>query len=289
MNNKKIQYFADSALRYFSDKSCPFCESKNVKVIDRKYLVTRLFECQDCHLYFRHPKDKQSFNVDFYQEAYTEYGITTNIPVPEELAVLKKQNFKNSEKDYSDKIESIKALTGGRGIKIVDYGTSWGYVSFQFKNAGFETQSFEISRAMGKKGNEVLGLDIKSDVGDLVGGNDVFFSSHVIEHLSDIPFLFETAKKLLKDEGLLIVYCPNGSKAYRQLNPDVFTALWGLVHPNFISSDFYATVFKQHPFLITSSPYEDMSLFSNWDQRSQVIGNTSGVELLCVCKINLSI
>ena len=285
MNNQRLSYFIDSASRYFGNKSCPFCKTENVKLIDRKYFVTRLFECTKCHLYFRHPKDKKGFNTDFYQEQYEEFGITTNIPYGTQLAIFKQNNFKNSGKDYSDKIRTMSLLKPGK-IKVVDYGSSWGYVSYQFKNAGFITQSFEISSSMAKKGNELLGLDIKNNLDDLVGDNDIFFTSHVIEHLSDINHLFQVAKKLLKPDGIFVAYSPNGSKAYRKLHPEIFHSLWGLVHPNFMNSDFYSTVFNKNPYIITSCPYDKLSLFTNWDSKSHIIGDTSGEELLFICKIN---
>jgi hypothetical protein len=285
MNNQRINYFATSFMRYFSDQSCPFCQSRSVSQIDRKYIVTRLFECQNCHLYFRHPKDKPAFNKRFYQQDYVEYGLTTNIPAPDLLEQYKASNFKNSGKDFSAVIDFIRMLTGSKPIKIVDYGASWGYTSFQFKNAGFEVQSFEISKPMARQGNDLLGLTIRTDISKLEPGNDVFFSSHVIEHLSDIHILLDAAEALILEDGFFIVYCPNGSKPFRDKYPDLFGSLWGMVHPNFLNKEFYSTIFKRNPYLIASAPYGDINIFSSWDQRSQIIYDVSGEELLIACKI----
>jgi hypothetical protein len=286
MNNQRTSYLLDSALRYFSDRRCPYCNSRSNVVIDRKYVVSRLLECQDCHLYFRHPKDKVGFNADFYQDTYEEFDLTTNIPGPGKLEEYKRNNFRGSGKDYADRIEYMKAMLSRRPIRIVDYGTSWGYASYQFRQAGFEVQPYEISRPMAEKGNALLGLDIKYKVEELKPGNDIFFSSHVIEHMPDIKFLTSTASRLLTAEGLFIAYSPNGSKAYRQEHPQFFSSLWGMVHPNFLNVDFYSTIFKDHPYLITSSPYGDSRLFSSWDQASQIVDKTNGEELLVVCAIN---
>lgn len=286
MNNQRISYLLDSTIRYFSDHKCPYCKNASVSVIDRKFVVSRLFECNNCHLYFRHPKDKEGFNADFYQDTYEEFGITTNIPSPELLEEYKKNNFENSGKDYADRVNCIKALMPGKEVKVLDYGTSWGYTSFQFKKAGFKVQSFEISRAMAKKGNELLDLDIKHRVEDLQPGNDIFFTSHVIEHMTDINFLLDTSKRLLTRDGLFMAYSPNGSKAYREKNPVVFSSLWGLVHPNFLNVDFYSTIFKDKPYIITSDPYENRDLFSKWDHCSQIIDRVPGEELLVICAIN---
>ena len=182
----------------------------------------------------------------------------------------------------------MTAKSPSEGI-LVDYGSSWGYVSSQFKAAGFETQSFEISVPMARKGNELLGLDIRSRQEELKGGNNVFFSSHVIEHLSDIRPLLDTAKSLLAQDGLFMAFSPNGSSEYRKMNPEIFHSLWGMVHPNFLNEAFYSFIYKDHPYIITSSPYKRLSLFENWDRQSQIIDQTSGEELLVVALINITI
>jgi len=293
MNNQRADYFLKSASRYFSDAACPYCKSTSVSVIDRKYIFTRLFECNNCHLYFRHPKDEPGFNADFYQDDYTEYGITTNIPPSDVLEEYKKTNFKDSGQDSSDKVDTIIALVGKetfpeKPLKVIDYGASWGYISYQFLNAGFDVQSFDISKSMAEKGNDVLGLNIKNEVSELKPGNDIFFTSHVIEHLSDIGFLFKTAKQLLSEKGLFVCSCPNGSKAFRDEYPRNFSSSWGMVHPNLLSADFYSTVFKDNPYIITSTPYLNPDLFSKWDHCSQIVDCTSGDELLFVCAINIT-
>ncbi len=286
MNNQRLRYFTSSLFRYFSDQSCPFCKSRSVIKIDRKYGVTRLFECQSCHLYFRHPKDKQDFNEQFYQEAYVEHGLTTHIPSEDLIEQYKSDNFKGSDKDFSFVIKMIKQLTANRSIRIIDYGASWGYASFQFRSAGFEVQSFEISKPMAEQGNELLQLDIQSAVSGLRPGNDVFFSAHVIEHLSDIHIMIDAAKQLLNPQGLFIAICPNGSRDYRKKHPEIYSSLWGMVHPNFINGDFYSTVFKDHPYLIASSPYKNIDVFSSWHHTTQIIQDISGEELLIACAIN---
>ena len=54
----KINYLFYSAVNYFNKVECPYFHQSKANVIDRKYLVTRLFESNNCHLYFRHPIDK---------------------------------------------------------------------------------------------------------------------------------------------------------------------------------------------------------------------------------------
>ncbi|MCX7986348.1 MAG: hypothetical protein N2662_05370, partial [Bacteroidales bacterium] len=84
---------------YFTVRVCPSCGSNHNVIVDKKYFVTKLLECQQCFLRFRHPPDTERFNFSFYQKRYQQNdSITTDIP---SVAVLKEWiefNFENSPK-----------------------------------------------------------------------------------------------------------------------------------------------------------------------------------------------
>ena len=157
-------------------------------------------------------------------------------------------------------------------------------MSYQFKKRGMSIQSFEISRPRANYGNTNLNLDIKSNLEDLKPGNDIFFSSHVIEHVPSIPDMINASKKLLSTGGFFIAECPNGSEEFRKKNSN-FSKAWGLVHPSYLSEDFYQWIFKECPYLILTSPY-DLNQIKKWDQVSQVTHETSGDQLLVIAKLN---
>src|SRR5215831_4097981 len=211
MNINKLKYFIHSLTHIRQRPVCPYCKSTEFTIIDRKYLVTRLLECTDCHLYYRHPVDPKEFNADFYQDDYKQSGLTTDLPGPDKLKILKETKFANSEMDCQEKIRLLKCLPEqNQHIKIVDYGTSWGYMSYQFRNAGMDVQSSEISAPRARFGNENLGLNIQTNENALLPGNDVFFSSHVIEHHPDIMAMVRLSKSLLAEGGYFVAFCPNG-------------------------------------------------------------------------------
>jgi len=147
-------------------------------------------------------------------------------------------------------------------------------------------QSFEISKPRASYGNKNLGLDIKSNSDDLTPGNDIFFSSHVIEHVPSIGDMVNISKKLLNPGGYFIAECPNGSKSFREKNSRAFNLAWGLVHPSYISEDFYQWMFRENPYLILSSPY-DTSLIKEWDQQSQKTYRTDGDQLFVIARPNV--
>jgi len=258
--------------------------------VDQKYFFTRLFECQECHLQFRHPSDSKAFNEEFYQTDYEQDdGITTDLPSAEVLHQMISNNFANSPKNAEPVINLWQSLFARLDeIKAIDYGCSWGYMSYQFIKKGVQLQSFEISKPRAVFGNKNLGLDIKMDVKNLQPENNLFYSSHVIEHVPSITDMINQAKRLLKREGFFVAECPNGSTAFRKINASGFHQCWGLVHPNYLSDKFYQQLFKSNPYLITSTPFS-LDAIRQWDGKSQVTLETSGGQLLVIAKPNVHI
>ncbi len=285
----KIKYILIAILKYFHKYCCPYCGNKTGTITDRKYFITRLIECNNCHLLYRHPTFSEKFYKKFYQKQYQQNdGITTELPTNEKLEVLKKTNFKGTERDASRDIDIMKLLFPDiNGIKILDFGASWGYKSYQFKMAGMDVRSYEISLVRAKFG-EKLGIQIHSSINELTSDNDIFYSSHVIEHIPDLLNFFEIAKKLLKPEGIMFTICPNGSDEFRVKYPYYFHKAWGLVHPVYINEQFLKYVLKDVPYFITSLPCNYSNL-SKWNKTSQIIENMSGNELLAIAYINKKI
>ena len=287
----KLKYLTRTVLHYFDKAVCPSCHSEDCIVIDRKYLVSRLFECNNCHLYFRHPVDSVSKNNELYQEEYEQKGegITTDIPDTIKLQDYKRNKFSGTTKNIDEYINLFNQLLNqNEKIKIIDFGANWGYHSFQFKEAGYDVNSYEISAPRAALGKKLLDVEIQTRVEELSANNDIFFSSHVIEHLPDIPYMIHLAKEKLNENGLFVAECPNGSKEFRAKNPKAFNLCWGLLHPNYISADYYQFMFKQNPYFITSTPFNIVEII-NWDRKSQVCKNLSGDQLIVFVLLNKKI
>lgn len=284
---QKIQYFTESLFRYFESRQCPVCGEKETRVIDRKYIVTRLLECANCHFRFRHPYESDQSNKKFYQLEYQEKdGITTDMPYDTQLKELIESDFlKYNDKNAERLIKLFQTLFETTvNIKIIDYGCSWGYISYQFKKAGMNVQSFEISKRRGEYGNQKLDLNIVSNAEKLKSGVDIFFSSHVIEHVASVNEMIATAKNLVRPGGYFIALCPNGSEELRKAEPISFHLAWGKVHPNFISEDFLHHIFKGYPMYLQSTPI-NYSGIEEWNQNENFTGILSGIELLCIVKL----
>jgi 2-polyprenyl-3-methyl-5-hydroxy-6-metoxy-1,4-benzoquinol methylase len=287
---QKIKYLFDSFLASGQKIQCPYCRNEGCKEIDSKYLLTKLMECQNCHLYFRFPVDKKEVNADFYQTEYKETdNITTDLPESAVLEHMKIDHFNTGNKNGDRYLDLFSRLfPSEKSLRIIDYGCSWGYLAYQFKQAGHEVQGYEISRSRAAYGIRNLDLEICSDEKQLRKENHIFFSSHVIEHHPDIAAMIGVAKSLLMNGGYFIAFCPNGSPAYRIKNQEAFHHAWGKVHPNYLNADFYKYVFQGQPYYIASNPINKENIHPLQQQES-IIDDLSGEELMVIVKLGVGL
>jgi len=241
------------------EKTCPYCGNNSTKVIGRKYLILQLRKCPVCNLMFRWPKDTPEFNKSFYQNRYQQVGLTTELPGLESLKKLVDSRFCGTEKDFSEKIAVLQRLVH-RG-KVLDFGCSWGYATFQLQQAGYDVVGLEISKPRAEFGRKHLKINILDEYGLLDkyrGSFDVIFSSHVLEHLPNFKGVFERFSALLKPGGILLLFVPNcgGENAIKQ------GVKWGPMvcekHPQALDRLFFETVLPTHGFAVKlfSEPYD---------------------------------
>lgn len=213
---------------------------------------------------------------EFYQEQYTQPGLTTDLPTPDELARLLDANFKGSGKDFSAAIRFLRALGVQDGARLLDYGSNWGYGAYQYAKAGFDTQAFEISKARAQYG-ENLGIEIATRLSDIEGDFDVCFSSHVLEHVPDPAASIQEQLDRTRKGGIVVATTPNGSAARHKADRYHFDKNWGQVHPVLLSDIFVKNVAGDQPYFITSGTNFPTSF--SWSPNEQLVEDTSGSDL----------
>lgn len=282
---QKLTYFKSSLIKTLNLEGygCPSCGAKNSVLVDRKYFVTSLRRCRNCSLLFRAPTTSDREYERFYQEEYSE-GFTTDIPSEDELFKLKKNDFRNSGKDYSVFIEILKEIGYENGDLLLDYGCSWGYGSWQFANAGLKVVGYEVSRKRCAFARDKLGVDAHHELARLRGGRKVkfFFSSHVLEHIPRINDVIKFAREMVAPGGYFLAFTPNGSMDYRALDPKGWSQIWGFVHPLFVDTVYYMSAFVSDSYFIDSNKY-DLGAIRTWAANqsfSQEVIKSNGPELM---------
>jgi 2-polyprenyl-3-methyl-5-hydroxy-6-metoxy-1,4-benzoquinol methylase len=219
----------------------------------------------------------------FYARDYREPGLTTDLPDRGALQQLINTAFVGSSKDFTKNVDILRALSLPPGARLLEYGASWGYATWQFRRAGFDVSAFEIAPSRAKFG-EHLGVEIHTRL-DRVGTEfDAVYSSHVLEHVPDPAGVLRQQLALVKEGGLIVCHTPNGSRSYRDRSKAAFHHLWGQVHPVLLTDDFVASLARLRPLLITSD--DEPAEIRSWNATSQDLRDTSGTGLFFVIRQN---
>ncbi|PZX45752.1 hypothetical protein LY56_01312 [Roseinatronobacter thiooxidans] len=116
---------------------------------------------------YRYPSDPVEESVYFYQEEY-EQGFTTDMLDDAALKSLTDSSFVGHEKDYAPLIALVAYLGIAPGMRICDFGCSWGGGgSWKFTRSGFDEKSFDIQRPRARCAREKLDVDVIYDVDTL--------------------------------------------------------------------------------------------------------------------------
>lgn len=193
-------------------RACPFCDTAKTELSGRKRLVVELRACPSCGLKFRWPKPEPEVFRDYYQEDYFS-DATTETPDGATLKNLVDTGFAGSgDNDMSHRIGILRSFreTG----RVLDFGCSWGYGTWQLKQAGYDVTGFEILRSRTGFARDRLGQTVIDDPTEIASipdnAFDIVFTSHVLEHLPDLRDPLKLFNRLLKSGGLLVAFIPNG-------------------------------------------------------------------------------
>jgi len=286
-DRKDMAYLIRSASGYLSDVECPSCGSSKASFIQRKYLFARLFECGECRLRYRHPRESSRFLSRFYSDAYRQDdGITTQLPDRDGWNEMMRNGFGEKNVDhYAESLPMLFPELRPEEIRMIDYGCSWGYQTHQFRARGIDCMGFEISATRASFGRRNLGLPILTDAEQIPHDNHIFFSSHVIEHLPSPSEFIGFAMSRIRTGGFFIAESPNGGDGFRSRDPERFAKLWGRVHPNMLNAEYYLKAFEGLPLFMMSHPFHGLKeAMKEWDLQSVRTLDLSGPHLLAVVR-----
>jgi 2-polyprenyl-3-methyl-5-hydroxy-6-metoxy-1,4-benzoquinol methylase len=202
---------------------------------------------------FRYPKETPEYNQKYYQQDYQE-GITTDMPSPETIETWKKANFKSTPIDFTEKLNLLSFFV--QNGTILDFGASWGYVSYQLSAAGYDVYGYELSKVRAKYAAKYLGVRMIDSLQELEKYGETFdaiYTSHVIEHVPYPKDLFNLFLKLLKPKGKLVAFVPN-CQSMSQIMGHGF----GMHHVLALNKEFLEPALLNQGFentFFTSSPY----------------------------------
>jgi 2-polyprenyl-3-methyl-5-hydroxy-6-metoxy-1,4-benzoquinol methylase len=269
-------------------RNCPYCDSGRTKYFGRNAPLSHVRWCPDCALIYRWPKQNTGFNNSFYQTRYAQVhrGRATDLPSPSEIEMMKKINFANTAMDASHYV-ALAAQLGCR--QMFDYGCSWGYTTFQFLQAGFETDGLEVSWPRAEFGRRNLGVSIFNTPSEALKTHrkyDFIFTSHVLEHLPSPLLALNFFTKIIAPSGWLLCVVPNcGGRDARKLGLN-----WGpfssAIHPLSYTEAFFTANLLKHGFKFICSfsrPFEPREI-TTAARSNREFGNAEGYDLIVLAR-----
>ncbi len=268
----RIEFLVQSVVR--RRRTCPYCTGRETRVVARKYGCVRVRSCSGCGLFFTDPIYDRSLFGSLYGRLYGAEGSTTERPGPQELVELVASSFRGTDKDAHERLERLGELGGGR--RLLEVGSSWGYFLKQAEDEGFEATGIEIDGPRRRFGVEQLGVNILPGIDGIEDGSfDVVYSSHTLEHFTDLSGLFPELQRVLVPGGWLALEVPHfdwersGRKALATI---------GAVHPLGFTSEF----FRRN---LPASGFELQGFFDAWgDVPGRRQAASRGDVVLCLAR-----
>lgn len=190
-------------------KDCPYCNYPDSHVIARRQLILQLRQCPRCQLIFRFPKDKVRENPDFYARPDTEKTATG---LPTDAALLRhiENNFISVGEDLRPHLQVIRKFSTGK--RLLDFGASWGYCTYQFNQAGYQAIGLELSHPQVRYGRNQLRIPMVTSTASLEPHSfDVIYAAHVLEYMSDPKSAIKEFRRLTAPGGTAFIFVANGS------------------------------------------------------------------------------
>ena len=124
------------------------------------------------------------------------------------------------ERDYSEMMFFLNLIAKNNKKKVLDLGCAEGKFSMLLALDGYDVTASDISITFLNQLRKMAfsqGLEIKTVKCDIEKGVtqfkgemfDVIYFTDVIEHLRNVPVGLENIRKILEDDGLLIIHTPN--------------------------------------------------------------------------------
>ena len=210
---------------YVEEINCPICD-----VNDSSYVFSKsgfdFVKCNLCGLLHVNPQLKLDIQDKIYKNSKTaDYWIKVQKKSEE-------QNW-NFIKKYKPALNELAKLRPGRG-KLLDIGCSIGQFMKHAKDDGWDVVGIELNKDAAEIAKRSYNLEVftskieETDFGD--NKFDVVTLWGVFEHLTDPNFMLHEIKKVLKKNGLVLFFVPNGHSLIIRMSRDNNSTVSGRAH-----------------------------------------------------------
>lgn len=184
----------------FEQIQCNGCGNRKARRLfsvpryDKDFVITK---CDNCGLVYVNPRPTREQLMDYYTKVYDHDSFF-------EAA----DSIKKRCREDLNLISKYK-----QSGRLLEIGCMYGFLLELARQSGYEPYGVEISKQTSDYARDVLGLNVFNgpleNRGFEDGFFDVIFLSHLIEHLENPMETLKLINHIIKDEGVLILRCPN--------------------------------------------------------------------------------
>lgn len=204
---------------------CKICLSKRSSLLYQLPFFN-VYKCHRCGTGFADKKFKQSDFDRIYAESYYDSWKGTDNKLSKEV----KKQVKNMKiKTFDSYLKKITKIESLKNKKLLDVGCATGYLLEKAKQLGAEVHGVEYSRFASREAQKKFPNKVFS--GFLEQANykrsffDVITLIDVIEHVENPIKQMREVKRILKQNGLIIVVTPNLESLWSKLLKNKWTNL----------------------------------------------------------------
>jgi len=205
--------------------NCPVCD-----VDDSTWVFSKagfdFVKCRHCGLLHVNPQLTASTQDSIYKQSKTaEHWI--------KVQQKNKEQSWNADRKYLPALSELASLYPQRG-KLLDVGCSIGQFLTLARDAGWSVQGIELNADAAAIARRDYGLSIIEkkieEAGIDDGEFDVVTLWGVFEHLTDPNGMLKSIRRILKKDGLVLFFVPNGHSLIIRLSREHNSTVSGRAH-----------------------------------------------------------
>lgn len=210
---------------YVERSNCPICEIDDAVWVFEKEGF-EFVKCRSCGLLHVNPQLKSDIAESFYKKS----KMATNWIKLQQGA--KEQDW-NAQRKYLPALEKLNCLKPDRG-RLLDVGCSIGQFLKLSTQFGWECEGIELNHDAAEFARNEYGLKVYEEkLEDLKldkESYDIITLWGVLEHLTDPNNILDSIHKLLKKDGLLLLFVPNGNSLLVRVTREHNSTVSGRAH-----------------------------------------------------------
>jgi len=185
---------------------CPLCGADDARLLSVQKEVYGVVRCRVCGLTYLSPRPTKEGIAAIYDERYYK---DPAVGYPDYLKTFH-EHHETFMEIFGERLRAISQFK--KGGRILEVGCAYGLLLDYFREHGWGTYGVELSETSARYAQAVMELEVQNVPLERAQFPDLFFDVilmlDVVEHLDDHKSAFNVVRRVLKDDGVLVVQVP---------------------------------------------------------------------------------